>query len=147
MSSLHKGTSTSCFFVSSRRRHTMCLSDWSSDVCSSDLVTLQDVGSTASAPTAIVTVAPTSGKSVIGVQFVPPLVVIQRPPSAPLRYTLLALLGFTTSAVTRPEVNGAKKVVLVACGPIGNHDEVGPRGGARKPGSLGAANRLTRPSR
>src|SRR5262245_63128639 len=24
------------FFFSSRRRHTMCLSDWSSDVCSSD---------------------------------------------------------------------------------------------------------------
>src|SRR5262245_63343722 len=29
-----------CFFFSSRRRHTRCLSDWSSDVCSSDL----DVG-------------------------------------------------------------------------------------------------------
>src|SRR5437899_12669386 len=27
-----------CFFFSSRRRHTRCLSDWSSDVCSSDLV-------------------------------------------------------------------------------------------------------------
>src|SRR5262245_62678250 len=26
------------FFFSSRRRHTCCLSDWSSDVCSSDLV-------------------------------------------------------------------------------------------------------------
>src|ERR1035441_7225106 len=26
-----------CFF-SSRRRHTRCLSDWSSDVCSSDLI-------------------------------------------------------------------------------------------------------------
>src|SRR5262245_63074394 len=30
------------FFFSSRRRHTRCLSDWSSDVCSSDLY----VGST-----------------------------------------------------------------------------------------------------
>src|ERR1035438_10560111 len=29
--------SASCFFFSSRRRHTRCLSDWSSDVCSSDL--------------------------------------------------------------------------------------------------------------
>src|SRR5205814_6147548 len=29
----------SLFFFSSRRRHTRCLSDWSSDVCSSDLVT------------------------------------------------------------------------------------------------------------
>src|SRR5262245_3123764 len=28
------------FFFSSRRRHTRCLSDWSSDVCSSDLLTL-----------------------------------------------------------------------------------------------------------
>src|SRR5438045_8542783 len=26
-------------FISSRRRHTRCLSDWSSDVCSSDLAT------------------------------------------------------------------------------------------------------------
>src|SRR5258705_6823346 len=30
------GPSRFCFF-SSRRRHTRCLSDWSSDVCSSDL--------------------------------------------------------------------------------------------------------------
>src|SRR5262245_14917651 len=29
--------STLVFFFSSRRRHTRCLSDWSSDVCSSDL--------------------------------------------------------------------------------------------------------------
>src|SRR5258705_5065517 len=28
----------SFFFFSSRRRHTRCLSDWSSDVCSSDLM-------------------------------------------------------------------------------------------------------------
>src|SRR5947199_4894064 len=28
------------FFFSSRRRHTRCLSDWSSDVCSSDLNTM-----------------------------------------------------------------------------------------------------------
>src|SRR5262245_65553246 len=28
------------FFFSSRRRHTRCLSDWSSDVCSSDLSTV-----------------------------------------------------------------------------------------------------------
>src|ERR1035438_2405954 len=30
------------FFFSSRRRHTRCLSDWSSDVCSSDLHTTGD---------------------------------------------------------------------------------------------------------
>src|SRR6266550_5585253 len=30
----------SFFFFSSRRRHTRCSRDWSSDVCSSDLVTL-----------------------------------------------------------------------------------------------------------
>src|SRR5262245_64712461 len=34
------------FFFSSRRRHTRCLSDWSSDVCSSDL-TNTAAGSTA----------------------------------------------------------------------------------------------------
>src|SRR5256884_2805279 len=27
-----------CFFFSSRRRHTRCSRDWSSDVCSSDLI-------------------------------------------------------------------------------------------------------------
>src|SRR5256884_2560572 len=30
------------FFFSSRRRHTRCSRDWSSDVCSSDLTTLRD---------------------------------------------------------------------------------------------------------
>src|ERR1035441_10735165 len=32
------------FFFSSRRRHTRCLSDWSSDVCSSDLEIAQHFG-------------------------------------------------------------------------------------------------------
>src|SRR5436853_4989806 len=31
------------FFFSSRRRHTRCLSDWSSDVCSSDLADLHEL--------------------------------------------------------------------------------------------------------
>src|SRR5205814_3603586 len=31
------------FFFSSRRRHTRCLSDWSSDVCSSDLLVSDDL--------------------------------------------------------------------------------------------------------
>src|SRR5207245_3929993 len=30
------------FFFSSRRRHTRCYRDWSSDVCSSDLATIQN---------------------------------------------------------------------------------------------------------
>src|SRR5436305_15212881 len=35
-----------CFFFSSRRRHTRCGRDWSSDVCSSDLIALTiDAGS------------------------------------------------------------------------------------------------------
>src|SRR5207245_6063292 len=33
-------TSSSSFFFSSRRRHTRCYRDWSSDVCSSDLLTV-----------------------------------------------------------------------------------------------------------
>src|SRR5699024_11828389 len=33
-----------CFFFSSRRRHTRSKRDWSSDVCSSDLIDLDDDG-------------------------------------------------------------------------------------------------------
>src|SRR5256884_5610757 len=33
----HRGLRVSFFFFSSRRRHTRCSRDWSSDVCSSDL--------------------------------------------------------------------------------------------------------------
>src|SRR2546422_1333003 len=32
------------FFFSSRRRHTRCSRDWSSDVCSSDLIAAQESG-------------------------------------------------------------------------------------------------------
>src|SRR5216684_8874897 len=32
-----------CFFFSSRRRHTRCSRDWSSDVCSSDLNSLSQL--------------------------------------------------------------------------------------------------------
>src|ERR1035438_10714629 len=41
-----------CFF-SSRRRHTRCLSDWSSDVCSSDLFAQLRMGATLDAKTLI----------------------------------------------------------------------------------------------
>src|SRR5437899_5468253 len=34
------------FFFSSRRRHTRCLSDWSSDVCSSDLLKQPELAAT-----------------------------------------------------------------------------------------------------
>src|SRR5205814_7610907 len=34
------------FFFSSRRRHTRCLSDWSSDVCSSDLTQMKPTKTT-----------------------------------------------------------------------------------------------------
>src|SRR6266852_7532708 len=37
MFSLAELDNLSCFFFSSRRRHTRCYRDWSSDVCSSDL--------------------------------------------------------------------------------------------------------------
>src|SRR5262245_54309135 len=39
--SVRSSVSSSLFFFSSRRRHTRCLSDWSSDVCSSDLCAKQ----------------------------------------------------------------------------------------------------------
>src|SRR5256884_4446548 len=32
-----------CFFFSSRRRHTRCSRDWSSDVCSTDLLLLSSI--------------------------------------------------------------------------------------------------------
>src|SRR5205814_3310241 len=38
---------TFSFFFSSRRRHTRCLSDWSSDVCSSDLASQRAVAGAA----------------------------------------------------------------------------------------------------
>src|SRR5437899_10750392 len=38
LSRLRRFSSSWTFFFSSRRRHTRCLSDWSSDVCSSDLL-------------------------------------------------------------------------------------------------------------
>src|SRR5437899_11526142 len=37
VASCYSASAVSSFFFSSRRRHTRCLSDWSSDVCSSDL--------------------------------------------------------------------------------------------------------------
>src|SRR5690349_24108702 len=40
------------FFFSSRRRHTRSLRDWSSDVCSSDLRSIQSGGRTAPGDTA-----------------------------------------------------------------------------------------------
>src|SRR5438132_11145991 len=49
-------TSISCFFFSSRRRHTRSLCDWSSDVCSSDLSKTEDAqvaGAAARATTAM----------------------------------------------------------------------------------------------
>src|ERR1035438_4853776 len=38
MEDIQKARSEVIYFFSSRRRHTRCLSDWSSDVCSSDLI-------------------------------------------------------------------------------------------------------------
>src|SRR5205814_5166374 len=47
-----------CFFFSSRRRHTRCLSDWSSDVCSSDLFDLIGGGNKTSSATLFITLKP-----------------------------------------------------------------------------------------
>src|SRR5256884_3839769 len=46
------GVLSSGFFFSSRRRHTRCSRDWSSDVCSSDLHELADEGREISARSA-----------------------------------------------------------------------------------------------
>src|SRR5207245_7545291 len=42
-----------CFFFSSRRRHTRCYRDWSSDVCSSDLNSSRPCEPGSDAPAAI----------------------------------------------------------------------------------------------
>src|SRR6266516_6466933 len=39
-----------CFFFSSRRRHTSSYGDWSSDVCSSDLLSAHDFARAAGTP-------------------------------------------------------------------------------------------------
>src|SRR5207245_8187331 len=44
------------FFFSSRRRHTRCYRDWSSDVCSSDLVVLDIAASRDRRPTFLATI-------------------------------------------------------------------------------------------
>src|SRR5262245_22797264 len=56
-----------CFFFSSRRRHTRCLSDWSSDVCSSDLynVTVTDDSGVSSTQPVTITVIGTNDAPVI----------------------------------------------------------------------------------
>src|SRR5690349_25124562 len=46
LEAVKKPTPVSYIFFSSRRRHTRSLRDWSSDVCSSDLPTLQPVADT-----------------------------------------------------------------------------------------------------
>src|SRR5436190_12813604 len=105
------------------------------------------VGSTAIAPTATLGIPVFGGLSVSGVHAVPPSALTQRPPSAPPRYTLFELFGFTARAVTRPDVKGGKNEELVGCGPIENQAEVGPKGGTTKPGPPGTEKRLKRPSR
>src|SRR5262245_65187941 len=52
-----------CFFFSSRRRHTRCLSDWSSDVCSSDLTPSSRRGCPAMAGCSMTRVAARAGAS------------------------------------------------------------------------------------
>src|SRR5215212_11217407 len=51
------------FFFSSRRRHTRCLSDWSSDVCSSDLTLLTGAAESPADKQAVVEVLAASVRS------------------------------------------------------------------------------------
>src|SRR5262245_64803455 len=54
---------TFVFFFSSRRRHTRCLSDWSSDVCSSDLDWLKRPGAPTVLHDVVVAVEQDGGRS------------------------------------------------------------------------------------
>src|SRR5207245_8144961 len=64
-----------CFFFSSRRRHTRCYRDWSSDVCSSDLnaPSMLPAPQHASAFTIGVIFACGGAGSILGAFLVPPL--------------------------------------------------------------------------
>src|SRR2546422_11341655 len=64
------------FFFSSRRRHTRCSRDWSSDVCSSDLLLVGPVFATPAPPT-------------------PP----ERPPLGPAALGAIARLGLPVVAI------------------------------------------------
>src|SRR2546422_10642201 len=55
------GCLMSFFFFSSRRRHTRCSRDWSSDVCSSDLMAFTTNGAPRGAPTRPVWASPETG--------------------------------------------------------------------------------------
>src|SRR5262245_65467583 len=52
------------FFFSSRRRHTRCLSDWSSDVCSSDLIVVGSYRQLGVVRSPVVEIAPRQEKVV-----------------------------------------------------------------------------------
>src|SRR5258706_7509833 len=71
------GVQTCVFFFSSRRRHTRLVSDWSSDVCSSDLVWLGAVGCARTLAVYAVPVASRAAKvnapSAATLRFPPPL--------------------------------------------------------------------------
>src|SRR2546429_4095865 len=54
-------SSEDCFFFSSRRRHTRCSRDWSSDVCSSDLVYSTGLAVLPGAPSSVAVAAGSVG--------------------------------------------------------------------------------------
>ena len=59
--------------------------------------------------------------SVIGTQFVPPLMVFHTPPPAAAIYMMLALVGSTAMPVIRPLTFPAAPFEFSGCGPINVH--------------------------
>src|SRR6266496_5390157 len=83
------------FFFSSRRRHTCSLRDWSSDVCSSDLLEL-DVPH--------VETASVDGASVVSASWQTTGEVLEPPlPPGPVRRALLGLRPWRLAPPPRPE--------------------------------------------
>src|SRR5205814_4535661 len=79
------------FFFSSRRRHTRCLSDWSSDVCSSDL----------GAVVAASFVAGAGGASVMSANQLLVLLVAATAPTAALTFPAYAVVGCLGAEIGR----------------------------------------------
>src|SRR5256884_2457740 len=90
------------FFFSSRRRHTRCSRDWSSDVCSSDLVTreyrgadffVRDAGRLFATPLFVVLLVVEITDVTLAIDSIPAVFGITRDPFIVYTSNVLAILG------------------------------------------------------
>src|SRR5438045_4431484 len=128
------------FFFSSRRRHTRCLSDWSSDVCSSDLIVTSRITFSTKRPSRSYATEKQelrAGRDALVARAGPPIALIGRsfggrmcaflaaeePPDA------LVILGHPISPPGRPRPADETALLGIACPTLvvqGDRDELGP---------------------